>query len=410
MKIKKKKYKKSRKRLKRNKIIIYSLYLILATLSFYFFFKSYQYISNIPEANNMTQEEIYDLTRIGESDIKLVRALKNEAFDSWLYEANDDKAKRLPKIKETISSIVEGELDISDVDQVISDLQEKTDTITDSDIEELYVFYYKAMLPKKYEKASTAFIEMSVKNPESHYKDIFTLLDLLNKIYNQKGMQSVINNFSFKQSVNLLDEINTSFNEVNEIKSSVVKHSSLTIPIAEPKTRLGMDLDRYVFKVNDYIDSKLMVDEFEQRYKMLQSNLLTNEQLIKKSVDLPDLVGLTVEEAQEKVGKAKLNLMVQGYTNRFYKNGESVPENQRETEPWDDNKEDRIIRQLPSHSEYEFIIEGSTIEIIVENQPIREPQISSDSSSSSSTSSSTTSSSSTEDTSNTTTSNSEDID
>ena len=400
--MKKKKYKKNKKQLKRKRIIISSLYIFLVSLSCYFFSKSYQYISDIPKANNITQEEIYDLTRIGEKDIKLVRALKNDAFDSWLYEANSDKAKQLPKIQETIVSIIEGKVEVTDIDQVVDELQKDVDIINDSGIEELYVLYYKAVLPDCYDKANNSFQKMTIDQPEKEYNDIFALLDLLNKIYSQKGMQSVTNDMSFKQATSLLDEINNSVNEVNEIKSLVVRYDSLNEPISEPKTKLGMELDRKVYKTNDYINSKLMVKEFEKRYDELQSNLDRNKELIKITTDFPDLVGLTIEEAQQETNKAKLNLTVKGYTNRFYKSGESVPENQREMEAWDDDKKDIILRQSPSYSEYDFVVEGATIEVLVENQPVKKPEETSDSSSSSISNSSTTSSSSTEETATTT--------
>lgn len=404
--MKKKKYKKNKKQLKRKRIIISSLYLFLVSLSCYFFFKSYQYISNIPKANNITQEEIYDLTRIGEADIKLVRALKNDAFDSWLYEANSDKAKQLPKIQETIGSIIEGKVEVTDIYQVVDELQKNVDIINDSSVEELYILYYKAVLPCYYDKANSSFQKMTIDQPEKEYQDIFALLDLLNKIYGQKGMQSVTNDMSFKQATSLLDEINNSIKEVNEIKSLVVRYDSLNEPISEPKTKLGMEFDRKVYKTNDYINSKLMVKEFEKRYDELQSNLDRNKELIKKTNDFPDLVGLTIEEAQQETNKAKLNLTIRGFTNRFYKSGERVPENQKEMEAWDDDKQDKILRQSPSYSEYEFIIEGATIEVLVENKPVKKPEETSESSSSSISNSSTTSSSSTEET--TTTKNSKD--
>lgn len=394
--MKKKKYKKNRKQLKRKRIIISSFYIFLVSLSCYFFFKSYQYISDIPKANNITQEEIYDLTRIGEKDIKLVRALKNDAFDSWLYEANSDKAKQLPKIQETIVSIIEGKVEVTDIDRVVDELQKNVDIINDSSVEELYVLYYKVILPGYYDKANNSFQKMTIAQPEKEYQDIFVLLDLLNKIYSQKGMQSVTNDMSFKQATSLLDEINNSINEVNEIKSLVVRYDSLNEPISEPKTKLGMELDRQVYKTNDYLNSKLMVKEFEKRYDELQSNLDRNKELIKKTNDFPDLVGLTVEEAQQEINKAKLNLTVKGYTNRFYKNGGSVPENQREMEAWDDDKKGIILRQSPSYSEYDFVVEGATIEVLVENKPVKKPEETSESSSSSISNSSTTSSSSTE--------------
>ena len=404
--MKKKKYKKNRKQLKRKRIIISSLYIFLVSLSWYFFFKSYQYISDIPKANNITQEEIYDLTRIGEADIKLVRALKNDAFDSWLYEANSDKAKQLPKMQKTIVSIIEGEVEVSDIDQVIDELQKDVDIINDSSVEELYVLYYKAVLPGYYDKANNFFQKMTIAQPEKEYQDIFVLLDLLNKIYSQKGMQSVTNDMSFKQATSLLDEINNSINEVNEIKSLVVRYDSLNEPISEPKTKFGMELNRKVYETNDYINSKIMVKEFEKKYDELRSNLDRSKELIKKATDFPDLVGLTIEEAQQETNKAKLDLTVKGYTNRFYKSGERVPENQREMETWDDDKQDKILSQSPSYLEYDFIIEGATIEVLVENQPVKKPEETSESSSSSISNSSTTSSSSTEET--TTTKNSKD--
>ncbi|MGX7025938.1 PASTA domain-containing protein [Vagococcus hydrophili] len=405
--MKSKKTKKSRRKTSRGQKIVYIIYLVIAFVSCFFFFKSYQYISNIPKANNMTQEEIYDLTRINESDIKLVRALKNNAFDSWLYEANSDKVKQLQKTEATVSSITEGKVKVSEVDQTITDLKKEVDIINESDIEELYVLYYKQVLPKQYEKAETDFQKMTAENPEEHYKEIFSLLDLLNKIYNQKGMLAVTTEDSFRKSTTLLEEIDKNFQEVNQIKSLVVSYEILEEPISTPETRLGMELDKYVLKTNDYLQANLMVTEFERKYSELQDNLATNKQLIKKSVEIPDLVGLTVEQAQRELSKAKLNSTIYGYTNKLYKNGDIVPESKRGIETWDDDKQAKITSQEPSRFDYEYIIQGSTIKVIVENKPTEKPKETITSSSSSTSDTSTSQSDSTDTTTSTTTSSDE---
>lgn len=400
--MKRKKTKKNRKKSNRRRKIIYSIYILLASLSLFFFFKAYQYISNIPKANNITQEEIYDLTRIGATDIKLVRALKNDAFDSWLYEANDDKVKKLKKTEEMILSITEGKVKLSSIDRAMADLKKRVDTISAADTEELYGLYYKKVLPKQYEKADTAFQAMNVEQPEENYKEIFTLLDLLNKIYDQKGMHSITNEESFKESVSLLEEINHNFVEVNKIKEMFVNYDTLNTPIPEPETRLGKELDEYVFKVNDYLQSTIIVTEFEKKYSELKFNLSENKELIDKSVDVPDLVGMTVEQARRELRKIKLDMTLQGYTNKMYRNGERVPEIQKKIEEWDGDKQDRIIRQDPSSVDYDYIIEGSTIRITVENKPTEKPAETPDSSSSSTSDSSTSTSDSTKETSSTT--------
>ncbi|MGX7014450.1 PASTA domain-containing protein [Vagococcus silagei] len=386
--MKRKKSKYNKMKTGRTQKIVYLIYLIIIAVSCFLFFRAYQYISNIPKANNITQEEIYDLTKIGESDIKLVRALKNDAFDSWLYEANSDKVKKLPKIQEIISSITDGKVKVSDIDQVITGLKKEVGTINDSDVEELYVIYYKAILPKHYEKADYAFQQMTVSHPDDYYQDIFSLLDLLNKIYVQKGMLIVTNDINFKKATSLLNEINKNFIEVNQIKSSVMSYSALTEPIPDPQTRLGRELDTYVYKANDYLQSNLMVNEFKKKYQELQDNLEINRELIKKSVELPDLVGLTVEEAHQELTKLKLNYSVYGFTNRLYKNGALVPESKRGNEHWDNDKKDRIIRQDPSSSSYDYIIQDTTIKITVENKAVEKPIESTDSSSTTSSDSS----------------------
>ncbi|MFY8331554.1 hypothetical protein [Vagococcus carniphilus] len=405
--MKSKKSKKNRKELSCRQKIVYAIYLLIIVLSFYFFFRAYRYISDIPKANNITQEEIYDLTKIGESDIKLVRALKNDAFDSWLYEANDDKVKKLKKTQGTISSVVEGNVKVSKIDDVIAGLKKNVDTISNADIEELYILYYKKVLPKQYKKADESFQKMTVEHPEAEYKDIFALLDLLNKIYNQKGMLTVTNDDNFKKSVSLLEEINSNFTEVNKIKTLVADYDTLQEPIPDPETRLGMELDDYVSKANDYLQSSLVVTAFEQKYDELQSNLAYNKRLIKKSVEVPDLVGLTVEQALRELSKEDLNFNIRGYTNKLYRNGERVLEIQRGIETWDDDKKDKILRQEPSHLEYDFILQGSTIKLVVENNPIEKPKESTEPSSSSTSDTSTTTTSSSEETSTTTTSSSE---
>lgn len=402
--MKSKKPKKNRRKTSRGQKIVYIIYLVIAFVSCFFFFKSYQYITNIPKANNMTQEEIYDLTRIGESDIKLVRALKNNAFDSWLYEANNEKVKQLQKTEATISSITEGKVKVSEVDRVIADLKKKVDIIHESDVEELYVLYYKQVLPKQYEKANTTFQEVTAEHPEEHYEEIFSLLDLLNKIYNQKGMLTVTTEDSFKKSTILLEEINNNFQEVNQIKSMVVGYELLKEPIPEPKTKLGMELDKYVYKANDYLQADIMVTEFERKYSELQANLSANKQLIKKSVEIPELVGLTVDQAQRELSKVKLNSTIYGYTNKLYKNGDIVPESKRGIETWDDDKQAKITSQEPSRFDYEYIIQGSTIKITVENKPTEKPKETITSSSSTTSESSTIQSSSTDSTSSTSTS------
>lgn len=400
--MKSKKAKKNRKKTSRGQKVVYVVYLVIASLSCFFFFKAYQYISNIPKANNMTQEEIYDVTRIGESDIKLVRALKNDAFDSWLYEANSDKVKQLQKMQGVISSVTEGKVKVSEIDQVISGLKKEIDTINDSDVEELYVLYYKTVLPKHYEKADSVFQNMTVDDPRDDYQDIFALLDLLNKIYNQKGMLAVTNDDMFNKSAVLLEEVNNNFQEVNQIKSMFINYELLKEPIPEPKTRLGMELDGYVYKANDYLQAEIMVAEFEEKYKELQANLSTNKQLIKKSVEMPDLVGMTIEQAQRELSKLKLNSTVYGYTNNLYRNGDIVPESKRNLETWDDDKQDKITSQEPSRLDYEYIVEGSMIKITVENKAIEKPKETTSPSSSSTSDSSTSKSGSTDVTSSTT--------
>ncbi|MGO3732475.1 MAG: hypothetical protein ACTJHC_04770 [Vagococcus sp.] len=353
--------------------IVYIIYLVIVSVSCFFFFKAYQYVSNIPKANNITQEEIYDLTKIGESDIKLVRALKNDAFDSWLYEANSDKVKQLPKFQDVVTRIIAGKVKVSDIDETIAKLKKEVEAINDSDVEELYVLYYKAVLPSHYEKANNAFQEMTVAHPDEYYEDIFSLLDLLLKIYNQKGMLSVTNDTTFKKSTSLLNEVNENFQEVNQIKSLFMSYSSLTEPIPEPHTRLGMELDSYVYKANDYLESNLMVTEFETKFEELQDNVTSNKQLIKEIVELPDLVGLTIEEADQMLVKMKLNYSVYGYSNKVYKNGEQVPESKWKDEKWDDDETDRIIRQEPSYFSYDYILQDSEIKLTVENQAVKKP-------------------------------------
>lgn len=404
------KRKKSKKNSSRRKLVIYGICSVMIGLSMYFFFRAYHYISDIPEANNITQEEIFNVTKIDESDIKLVRALKNDAFDSWLYEANDDKAKELTETQAIILKIIEGKIDISEIDEVMANLKERTEIITESDKEDLYVLYYKHLLSEYYDKANHSFEEMTVDHPEDNYEEIFDLLDLLNKIYSQKGMLSVVNDQLFRKSVSLLDDINSSFNEVNQIKSLFVDYDVLDNPIPEPETRLGLELNDYVYQVNDYLQSKQMVETFETKYKELQANLSDNELLIDQSIKMPDLVGLTVQQAQRELNRTNLNVSVQGYTNKYYRDGDRVPESQREIETWDDDKQDRIIRQEPAYLDYDFILEGATIQLIVENNPIEKTRNTSESSSSSTSESTTSSSDSTEESSDTTTSSQDDLD
>ena len=119
------------------------------------------------------------------------------------------------------------------------------------------------------------------------------------------------------------------------------------------------------------------------------------------------MVGLTVEQALRELSKEDLNFNIRGYTNKLYRNGERVLEIQRGIETWDDDKKDKILRQEPSHLEYDFILQGSTIKLIVENNPIEKPKESTEPSSSSTSDTSTTTTSSSEETSTTTTSSSD---
>lgn len=393
--------KKKRVRLSKNKkykkisrpwkTFIYSFFIIMGLVSAYLFFKAYHYINDIPEAQNITQAEIYRLTRIEDSDTRLIRALKNDAFESWLYEANDGKVKQLSKNETLLLEIMEGKTEVSDVDDAMANIKKRLDIIEDVDIEELYILYYKNRLPKQYDALLDVFRKSTVTDAEEMSKDAQELLDLLNKIYNQEGMLVVTNEQSFKKSVSLLDEINDNIIEANKIKDLVYSYDDLVEDIPMPNTKFGMELSEYIDEANSYLESKTMVEEFERKYSELQSNLKTNEKLIKKSVDIPDLVGMTVREAKQEMDQLNLGLSIQGYTNTKYKNGEIVPENIRGVESWDGNEQDKILKQDPSSQVYKFIIKGSTIQIIVENQSIAKRTQSSESSSSSTSESSTTS-------------------
>lgn len=390
--MKNKRNKNYKKKNKPWKVFMYTFFILTTLISTYLFFKSYYFISNIPEANNITQEEIYRLTRIEETDIRLMRALKNDAFDSWLYEANDEKVRQLSNNEKILLDIIEGQTKISTIDDVMDNLKKSIDMIEDTDIEELYILYYKKILPEQYSKANTAFQEMTITNIEKPYQDIVELLDLLNKIYNQKGMLAVTNDQNFKNSVSLLEEVNKNFLEVNTIKEKVYTYDKLIEPIPEPETKLGLELEEHIEKANSYLQSKIIVEEFDEKYETLQSNLEANESLIKKSVKIPNLVGMTVEEANREIDKLNLNLSVQGYTNTVYRNGESVPESKRSIETWDGNRQGKILKQQPSFPAYEFIIKGSTIQLIVENQSVEKKIDTSESSSSSTSDTSTTNS------------------
>lgn len=391
VRISKTKNKKYKKISKSWKTFIYSFFIMIGLVIAYLFFKAYHYINDIPEAQNITQEEIYRLTRIEETDTRLIRALKNNAFESWLYEANDEKVKQLSKNETLLMDVMNGKTDVSDIDDTMDNIKKHIDIIEDVDIEELYILYYKKVLPKQYDELLEAFQESTVKNAEEMSKDAQALLDLLNKIYNQEGMLVVTNEPSFKQSVSLLDEINDNIIEANKIKDQVSSYTNLVEAIPTPSTKFGIELGDYVDMANSYLQSKTMVAEFKRKYSELQSNLETNEKLIKRSVDIPDLVGMTVREAKKVVDQLNLNLSIQGYTNTLYKNRDRVPESLRDIETWDGDEQDTILKQDPSSPTYKFIVKGSTIEIIVENQPTEKRTTSSESSSSSTSSSTTTS-------------------
>ncbi|MGX4686986.1 PASTA domain-containing protein [Vagococcus sp. JNUCC 83] len=388
VRISKKKYKKISKPWRR---LIYSFFMIIGLVSTYLFFKAYHYINDIPDAQNITQEEIYRLTRIEETDTRLIRALKNNAFESWLYEANDEKVKQLSKNETLLLDVMDGNIDVSDIDATMENIKKHIDIIEDVDVEELYILYYKKVLPKQYDELQNTFQESTVKNAEEMSKDAQKLLDLLNKIYNQEGMLAVTDEQSFKQSVSLLDEINDNIIEANKIKDRVSSYTNLVEAIPTPSTKFGMELGDYVDMANSYLQSKTMVAEFKRKYSELQSNLESNEKLIKRSVNIPDLVGMTVREAKQAVDQLNLNLSIQGYTNEKYKNRDRVPESLRDIETWDGDEQDTILKQEPSSPAYKFIVKGSTIQIIVENQPVEKKTTPSESSSSSTTSSSTTS-------------------
>ena len=391
-KTKNKKYKKLSKSWKR---FIISFFLIISLVSAYLFFKAYHYINDIPEAQNITQEEIYLLTKIEETDTRLIRALKNNAFESWLYEANDEKVKQLSKNEASLLEVMEGKTAISDIDATMVNLRKHIDIIEDEDIEELYIMYYRSVLPRQYNKLRDIFQEATVTNAEKMSTDGQELLDLLNKIYNQEGMLTVTNEQSFQKSVSLLDEINDNIIEANNIKHQVYSYRNLLEAIPAPNTKFGMELSGYVGLANNYLQSKTMEEEFKRKYSDLQSNLETNEKLIKKSVDMPDLVGMTVREAKQEMNQLNLNLSIQGYTNTTYKNGETAPDDIRDTESWDRDEKDKILKQEPSPQTYQFIVKGSTIQVVVENQPIVKKAFYSESSSLSTSSSTSTSISST---------------
>ncbi|WP_462259214.1 PASTA domain-containing protein, partial [Vagococcus teuberi] len=305
------------------------------------------------------------------------------AFESWLYEANDEKVKTLAKNKELLLEVMEGKTDVSDIDNAMSEIKRRIDIVEDIDIEELYVLYYKSILPKKYDELMVVFQNATIADAEKMSKEAQDLLDLLHKIYNQEGMLTVTNEQSFKKSVSLLDDINNNIIEANKITDQVFSYASLIETIPEPNTKFGMELGDYIDRTNNYIQSKNMVEEFKKKYSELQSDLETNERLIKRSVNMPDLVGMTVKEAKEEIDQLDLNLSIQGYTNTMYKSGESVPENIRGTENWDRNEKDLILKQDPSSQNYKYIVKGYTVTIVVENQSVEKRTQSSESSSSS---------------------------
>lgn len=407
VRLSKTKNKKYRKISKSWKIFFYSFFVMVSLVSAYLFFKAYHYINDIPEAQNITQEEIYRLTRIEETDTRLIRSLKNDAFESWLYEANDEKVKTLAKNKELLLEVMEGKTDVSDIDNVMSEIKRRIDIVEDIDIEELYVLYYKSILPKKYDELMVVFQNATISDAEKISKEAQDLLDLLHKIYNQEGMLTVTNEQSFKKSVSLLDDINNNIIEANKITDQVFSYANLIETIPEPNTKFGMELGDYIDRTNNYIQSKNMVEEFKKKYNELQSDLETNERLIKRSVNMPDLVGMTVKEAKEEIDQLDLNLSIQGYTNTMYKSGESVLENIRGTESWDRNEKDLILKQDPSSQNYKYIVKGSTVTIVVENQSVEKSTQSSESSSSSTSNSNSNSSSNSSITSETTSSSTE---
>ena len=348
----------------------------LLSATFFFSLKAYRYINVLENKDNITQEDVYNLTKIKETDSGLLRSLKNNAFDAWLYEANMKPTAELePNIKK-LNQIYNAKIPVSELDNEVNELKEQIKKINDKDINELYSSYYLKMLDKMTKDTNKATKEAYYKNMVKMTKSAKNLTELCNKIYTQKGMNEVVNSEQFSNALASLNTVSANIRDYNDLNNKVQNYLTLSAEQPGYQTQIGTQINPTLDILNNYIRQSNIVSEFNAKFDRLKEQIASDETKLKSAIDNPNLVGLTVKQAKEAVEKLGLSIKVaNAYSADTFKNGKPVSDKDLSTmRTWDGDENDVIIYQYDGPESYRYILKGLEIEVTVKNQSVEEPK------------------------------------
>lgn len=251
---------------------------------------------DIPNRSTLTQQQVLAITDFNDKDTPFLRSLKSAALEDYLTTGNLSKTEALEKNKVLIESILNGTLPEDKLQSSLNTLK-KDYGATVKDIDTLQAQYYVLTLGKQTARLKEIFNHTKV-------EDLSTLTSETNSIISKSEIAS---NFYLKSSEdnnNLLSTINNSIDMLNIIEQQYQQISDLLraienkdiqsveamqLTLSEP---LASQFNQNLEKLQTYLNQKDSVKATISKISELQN-------LIKNSVDIPNLKGKTLKEAKK---------------------------------------------------------------------------------------------------------------
>lgn len=365
-------YKRKKPLSDRHKNILTAVFAGSIGLTIVFSGLTFFYIDNIKPSNNITADEVYKLTKFKSSDPAIIVRMKDKALDDYILTGSNKDVVQLNKLEKDIYNITDGHYELNKANSSLKELSNNKD-FTSNDINEIRKMYYNSRLKVLNERMDYNLKRSDSNDTTDVMKTGNELLVLDKSITNDSDMSSVTSSEDFNESINMLSQLSDNINEVNSIKKTLKDYNNATEELPHPNTPWGRDYTKQVNRFNNYIKAKNYVNDFNKHFDELKDQLNKNNDIIKKSHDMPDLKGKNVNEAIDILNNIGVKLNVEkANDNSKYKNGDNVP-NPNESIKWDGDKNDQIVVQNENPNNWKFVSEGSTINVTVNNQPIDKP-------------------------------------
>lgn len=332
-------------------------------------------INHLKPANNYTPAEVYKITRFNANDTGFLVKLKDQVLDQWILNGSSAGVKVLKTNEAVIQKLTEGKFTLDEATSQINSLKKLNKQISDKDINQLWKLYFNKRLEIETNDVNNKF---QFSNPEDNLgllNSANSLIKLDNAIISNDDMSSVSSSDLFNSSITSLNLLNSNINEVNSIKTTLLGFQNSTTLMGDPSTKWGKVYEKDVNVFNSYINAKNALNTFNANYKILNDKLDNQNSIIKNSVNIPDLSGLKVSEAKDRLNQIGLSLSVSGaVANSKYKDGTDVPDNNQGNVDWDNNSDDIINYQRELSKGYVYALKNSTLHVSVTNQSIDKPK------------------------------------